>query len=66
MVDVAIQQTDHTFRVNFKQTSKGFWYGEFTVRANTPAGLAEMVELADKEVQEYLKTHNVMEEKENE
>ena len=63
MVDVAIQQTDHTFRVSFKQTSKGFWYGEFTVRANTPAQLAEMVELADAEVQEYLKAHNIEEEK---
>lgn len=27
--------TEQNFRLNFKQTSKGFWYCELTVRADT-------------------------------
>ena len=28
------QQREHTYRVNFKQSAKGHWQGEFTVRAD--------------------------------
>ncbi len=59
MVDVAIQQqADHIYRVNLKQSAKGIWYGEFTVRANTPEELKDVVSVAEKTVKDFLTVNN--------
>lgn len=52
------QLPEQPFRANFKQTAKGNWYSEFTVRAATADELDVLITEAKKVVLEQLKALN--------
>jgi len=52
------QIPEQPFRANFKQTAKGIWYSEFTVRAATSEEMNTLITEAKKVVLEQLKALN--------
>lgn len=50
---------EYTYRVGFKQTAKGVWYAEFTVRADDITALKEKVLEARTQVLNQLQTLNM-------
>ena len=54
-ISEAAQTQEQSYRVALKQSSKGTWQGEYTVRANTKEELTERLHIARAAVEHELK-----------
>ena len=50
MVENLVETTERNYRVNFKQTSKGYWYGEFSTRGDSIGEVRDRIQELKNEV----------------